>query len=635
MIVKMKFVSIMGKTNDIDRVINKYISKYEIQFENALTEIASEKHIRPLEGINEYAKYIKETETLVNIVNYDNINSVNNLDMSGKKAIEIIKNFSVQISNMSQKKDELIEQKQKLQNLKQQVEPFMNLNFKIEKLLNFEFIKFRFGKMPRDSYKKFETYINELDVFFVPSTIESDYVWGIYFTTEQQRKNVDPMFASLHFERIHISDELKGTPSEAYSDLSQKILKADDEINKITVQQSKEIENHKEEIISAYNKIVTLNDNFSIKKYAAQMKGSVVDAYILVGWITEEDAKKLGEELKDDKEVVYVVEDEKSGVRSRPPTKLKNPKIFRSFEMFTKMYGMPSYNEFDPTIFVALTYAFIFGMMYGDVGQGLVLAIGGFVLYKLKNISLAAIISLAGISSTVFGFAYGSVFGFEEAIPTMWLKPMEDTNTILIVSVSFGVILILVAMIINIVNKINQNKIGEALFGTNGVSGLVFYTTALVAAICTILGKTFLATWVLIILIGIPFLFTAFKEPMIRYMKHKKNLIHGKKGQYFMETFFEMFEVLLSYITNTISFVRIGAFALSHAGMMSIVHMLASGTNEGVNIIILILGNVLVMTMEGLIVGIQVLRLEYYEMFSRFYEADGIEFKPFKTIDNN
>lgn len=630
MIVKMNFVSIMGKTDDIDRVISKYISKYEIQFENALTEISAENHIRPLESTNEYAKYIKDAEALVKIVNCDKIDIITDTDMSTKKAIEIIENFSSQISNISQKKDELIKQKQEFQELKKQVEPFMNLNFKIEKLLNFEFIKFRCGKMPRDSYKKFETYINELDVFFVPSIIESDYVWGIYFTTEQQRKSVDPMFASLHFERIHLSKQLEGTPSEAYNNLSQKILSIDDQINKMTLEQSKEIENHRDEIISAYNKMLALNNNFAIKKYAAQMKGKVVDAYILVGWMTEEDAIRLGNDLKNDDEVVYVVEDEHSGVKSKPPTKLDNPKIFKPFEMFTKMYGIPSYHELDPTIFIALTYAFIFGMMYGDVGQGLILAIGGFALYKLKNINLAAIISLAGICSTVFGFAYGSVFGFEEAIPTMWLKPMEDTNTVLIVSVSFGVILILVAMIINIINKINQHKLGEALFGTNGVSGLVFYSSVLLAVVCFILGKNFIATWILVILIGVPFLLTAFKEPAIRYLNHKKNLIPSSKGQYFMETFFEMFEVLLSYVTNTISFVRIGAFALSHAGMMSIVHMLS---NQGSNILIFVLGNILVMAMEGLIVGIQVLRLEYYEMFSRFYEADGVEFKPFKTIN--
>jgi V/A-type H+-transporting ATPase subunit I len=414
--------------------------------------------------------------------------------------------------------------------------------------------------------------------------------------------------------------------------LAIKILKIEDQINKITNNQSQQIESRKDEIVSAYTKINTLNSNFAIRKYAAHMKSDVLDTYIIVGWITEQDSKKLGKSLENDTEVVYIIEDEYSGVKSKPPTKLENPKLFKPFELFTKMYGMPAYNEMDPTIFVGITYAFIFGMMFGDFGQGLVLLLGGALLYKKKNIQLAAILSFAGLFSTVFGFAYGSVFGYENAIPTMWLKPMEQTLTILAVSVAFGIGLIIVAMLINIINKVRQGRIFEALLDTNGVSGLLFYIATLTSVLLIMIGHIAIAGWLLVIFIGVPLILTAFKEPIIRFMEHKKYLIKGKKSEYLMETFFEMFEVVLSYVTNTISFVRIGAFALSHAGMMGVVHML-SETTRGQNIIILILGNILVMGLEGLIVGIQVLRLEYYEMFSRFFTAGGKEFKPYNKLE--
>jgi V/A-type H+-transporting ATPase subunit I len=119
------------------------------------------------------------------------------------------------------------------------------------------------------------------------------------------------------------------------------------------------------------------------------------------------------------------------------------------------------------------------------------------------------------------------------------------------------------------------------------------------------------------------------KEPLTRLIKKKKQLIKGSKVMFCVETFFEMFEVLLSYVTNTVSFVRVGAFALSHAGMMGVVHLLADTASGNPNIVVLIFGNLLVMGMEGLIVGIQVLRLEFYEIFSRFYTGGGREFKPF------
>ena len=92
-----------------------------------------------------------------------------------------------------------------------------------------------------------------------------------------------------------------------------------------------------------------------------------------------------------------------------------------------------------------------------------------------------------------------------------------------------------------------------------------------------------------------------------------------------------MFEVLLSYFSNTLSFVRIGGFAVSHASMMGVVMMLAGAENGGMgNLIVVILGNLFVCGLEGLIVGIQVMRLEYYEMFSRFYRGGGRKFKPYR-----
>ena len=114
-----------------------------------------------------------------------------------------------------------------------------------------------------------------------------------------------------------------------------------------------------------------------------------------------------------------------------------------------------------PTWFVALTYSFIFGAMFGDVGQGLLLFIGGFLLYKFKHITLAGIISCAGVFSTIFGFMFGSIFGFEDVIPALWLRPMNNMmsvpfigklNTVFIVAIGFGMCLILLCMVFNILN---------------------------------------------------------------------------------------------------------------------------------------------------------------------------------------
>lgn len=135
----------------------------------------------------------------------------------------------------------------------------------------------------------------------------------------------------------------------------------------------------------------------------------------------------------------------------------------------------------------------------------------------------------------------------------------------------------------------------------------------------------------LVIFLGIPVLLFVFKEPLGNLVEKRHKKMEGGKVMFFVQAFFELFETMLSYFSNTISYVRIGAFAVSHAAMMEVVLMLG-GITDGAgnpNWIIIVLGNIIVCVLEGLVVGIQVLRLEYYEMFSRFYTGSGREFHPY------
>lgn len=325
----------------------------------------------------------------------------------------------------------------------------------------------------------------------------------------------------------------------------------------------------------------------------------------------------------------------------KPPIKLKNFFLFRPFEMYVKMYGLPTYGEIDPTAFVAITYAILFGMMFGDVGQGLLLVVGGFLFYRLKKLDLGAIISLSGVFSILFGFMYGSVFGNEEimeqyGLGPLWVNPLksEGTMTLLLTAVAIGVVLILAAMLLNICNLIKTKHYGKMLVDTNGIAGMVFYVTVLAMALSVLTGAFHVAAWIGGTLIAISLLAILFRERLTRMIENKdKFMPAGGIGMYITEAFFELFEILLSFVTNTISFIRIGGFALSHAGMMQVVYLLAEGAN-GYNPVVIILGNLLVMGIEGLIVGIQVLRLEFYEMFSRFYNGGGKPFMPYKLKNN-
>ena len=135
---------------------------------------------------------------------------------------------------------------------------------------------------------------------------------------------------------------------------------------------------------------------------------------------------------------------------------------------------------------------------------------------------------------------------------------------------------------------------------------------------------------VLAVMFGVPLLLMFFKEPLTAFLEKKaRTAAPGGKAMFVIQGFFELFEVLLSYFSNTLSFVRVGAFAVSHAAMMEVVLMLAGAEAGSPNWLVVVLGNLFVCGLEGLVVGIQVLRLEYYELFSRFYRGSGREFKPY------
>ena len=394
-------------------------------------------------------------------------------------------------------------------------------------------------------------------------------------------------------------------------------------------------------LLGARIQLERFSDNFDIRKFAARTETDEQEEYyILCGWMSEEDANAFIKEAQGDDKVYIVVEEDREQYFGEPPTKLENPKLFKPFEMFIKMYGLPKSGEMDPTIFVGIMYSFIFGAMFGDVGQGLLLFIGGAILYFTKKMNLAGIVSLAGIFSTFFGFMFGSIFGFEDVIEPIWLRPMSKMtdlpmigrlNTVFIVAVAFGMGMILLTMIIHIINAAKNHSLGDLCFDTNGIAGLVFYGLLVFAIVMLMTGHSLPGGALLAVLFIIPLLCIAFKEQLTDLCEKKKPAEKTGPVMIVVQALFELIEVLLSYFSNTISFVRIGAFAVSHAAMMQVVMMLAGAESGTPNILVVILGNLFVCGMEGLIVGIQVLRLEYYEMFSRFYKGDGREFEPYNT----
>ncbi len=631
MIEKMRFLSMTGPKDDFDRAVNKYLTKYDIHLENALTELSTTYHLRPFTENNPYKDLIAKSEDLVKKL--DPKEAPLEEMMTRQEAIQIIDTAYSMLSDLNNRKNELKKQRLECNELLNQIEHFRHLNYDISQIMDLKFIKFRFGKVPHEFYTRFSKYVyDNLNTVFYECERDRDYVWGIYFVPANDAVKIDAIYASLHFERMILPNTYQGTPEESFSSILKKIEEINKELEDLYTEIKSRLNSISDQLERAHYTVTTLSRNFDVRKMAActREKSKSEVFYILCGWITEKESELLLQDAEKDNLLYCVVDDGKEDDK-KPPTKLKNINLFKPFEMFIRMYGLPAYNEIDPTSFVAITYSVIFGIMFGDVGQGLCLVIGGSLLYKLRKMNLAAIVALAGIFSTIFGFLYGSVFGFEDLITPIWLSPRENAMTVLGTAVGFGVFLIVLAMIINIINGIKAKEWGRVFFDTNGVAGLVFYAAVIISAVMIFLGYRTPGIILIVIFFLLPLLLIFFKEPLTHLIEKRKQIFPEKKGMFFVESSFELFEILLSYLTNTISFLRVGAFALSHAGMMAVVMLLAGASSGHPNFIVLLLGNVFVSLMEGLIVGIQVLRLEYYEMFSRFYKGTGKEFKPYKS----
>lgn len=644
MVEKMKFISIVGPKEEIDRVTSQYLSRYEIQLENTLSELKDLKNITPCADSNPYRGVLARAEELAG-----RVREIGNAAPSGKRmetqaAVALTEELYAELEKCRAQKSGLEAERKKVVELLVNIRPFQNLHYDVASILHFKHIKFRFGKIPVESYSKLKEYLmDDICTIFDECGRDENYIWGVYFVPAAEEEKVDAVYASLHFERTFIDDDYEGTVEEAFEALTRRQKELEESLAQIEDSFQERLMARGGEMLAAAETISDSAEYFDVRRLAAFTKAKDTVFFILCGWMTREDAERFEKEIEGDADVFCMVEDGKNeSLENRfrkPPTKLKNPRIFKPFEMFIRMYGLPNYQEFDPTIFVAVTYSIIFGAMFGDVGQGLCLFIGGMLLYKFKKMNLAAIVGSCGIFSTIFGFCFGSVFGFEDVIEPLWLRPTEamttlpfigNLNTVFVVAVALGMGLVILMMIFHIINSLRAKQLGEALFDTNGVAGLVFYGAVAAVVVLYMTGNALPAGIVLVVMFVVPLLVIACKEPLTNKLNKKKELIEGGKGMFVVQAFFEMFEVLLSYFSNTLSFVRIGAFAVSHAAMMQVVMMLAGAENGGTpNIIVVIIGNLIVLGMEGLIVGIQGLRLQYYEFFSRFYKGDGREFKPY------
>lgn len=620
---KMKLLSITGKDTDLEKFLAKNIINLDIQIEDAKKVYKKGWKLEYFSYDYTVKEYIKKCEKILDELqiekdddywNYNIINSVSEI----KEKIDNINNQYTEYINKIvdlEKENELMQKNYDI------IKNLVSVDSKIENLYNLKYMKFRYGTVPTKNLEEINRKIDNTDAIYFELKREEEYTWILYLTTEEFLGKVDSFFNVQDFERIWLPKEASGTPEEFINQIEKNIKENLTKIDK----EKEELQNlridAKEILIGAYKQLLLYENVNILKKYIVHDQNGT---FYIVLWVSKDNVENIKSILSNYKNVDYDIFDDDEDIQA--PTKLKNIKIFRPFETLIKMYGVPNSKEIDPTGLVAITAFIMFGFMFGDVGHGLVIFILGLILAKRKA-SLGPVLAIGGISSIIFGVLYGSVFGKEDIIKPILISPMDNIQTMLISGIAVGSIFILIAMIFNIINGIKNKDLQKCLFDKNGISGFLLYGLILAdVAVYFLKGQMLIPINVIVIVSIILILLILFGDTISSKLEKKKE--QAKTPM--VEKIFEIIEMTLSFASNTISFLRLAAFAINHVGLCMAVYLLADMSSGVGNIAIAIIGNIVVIALEGLIVGIQVLRLEYYELFSRFYEGNGREFKSIK-----
>ena len=543
--------------------------------------------------------------------------------------LKVLDELSKNAEEIKNREDSNRYQRSKTKILLKAVEYFEDSDFEISKFTNLKNVKVYIGEIVKGSWIKLkENYENtkilvvhlgsneygESVMIFTPKVYESDMK---YFLNSLSFNNIELPNVNFSFKDLIKAkkNELKDLEKE------QKLIEEEKQTFKNTYMQ---------EILSLYYRYKIIEKIEELESHAVMSQNFV----ILSGFVPESktsNLKNMIEKVSDDV-LIDFSEDNKIPSIFKIPTKLKNNFILKPFETLVKMYSIPNYEEVDPTPFFAITYMLLFGMMFGDVGQGLVFVLVGYMLSS-KLGSLSKIIQRIGVSSIVFGFLYGSVFGLENVIPALIIRPMEDINNILIASIVVGVILVTIAYFIGFYNLNLRKEYAKLYFDKNGISGFIFYLGFLLfliniayfsSKIDTNVSSMLTILSVAIMIITSCLMF--FKPKLAE--KFEKNS-HKKEEFSRVEGGFEMFETVMGFFSNTLSFIRVGAFAINHVGLFMAFHALGHmiGNSFG-NILMIVIGNIVILVLEGLIVFIQAIRLQYYELFSKYFTGEGIDYNP-------
>ena len=533
--------------------------------------------------------------------------------------------------------DQLTEERKRLEQLEstlRQLEPVADIELDISTLRTSHYLYSTLGVMPAANVGRLQTSLARVPHVFL--TLRADpknpVVW--LAGTQANTDILERAARSAYLNPLSLPQSYQGTPEEIIKRLNEELEAGKQKTSELKTTLTKQAETYKTQLLGLLWEIHASR----LIADAIVRFGRLRHTYVIVGWVPSDELEDLMPRIKSasKESLIETFPTNRRGENQNVPVALQNSKFLRPFQMLVTTYARPRYGELDPTWLIALTFPLLFGAMFGDVGHGLLLAGFGVLISsrKVKALSslasLGGLITICGLAATVFGFLYGSFFGFEDVIHALWLVPSKEPLPILAVAIGAGVVLLTIGFLIGIFNYIVSRNWGRLFFGNNGIAGFALYWS-LIGLLAAALGRIPISPVVFVVLAAAASLAIMFSEVLIHLVEGERPLIEGGLGTYAIQAPMEWFEAVISFLSNSLSYVRIGAFAIAHGVLSSVFFILAAlvSPTHGVGYwIVVAIGTVFIVLFEGLIVGIQTMRLEYYEFFSKFFTGGGMRFEP-------
>lgn len=584
------------------------------------------------------------TENYTGSYDFDNMVDLDTVRPDVERVENEVKSTSDQLNNERKRLEQLESQLH-------QLEPIADVNVEVSALRKSNFLHSILGVLPAANVNRLETSLSRVPhVFF---TLREDTQRPVVWLLGPRSNSdiIDRAAKSAYLNPLSLPEEFEGTPAVITGSIRKAIEASKQKIS--------ELEANLRNLSGTYRQ--ELNQMLWDVHVSRSMADAIVrfgqlrHTYVVVGWVPTADLELLTQRLKQASPEILIeaIPTERSGHHTNVPVALSTNKWLRPIQMLVTQYGRPSYGELDPTWLMAFTFPLLFGAMFGDLGQGLVLLVLGLLIDRgviLKAMSsLGLLIAYCGASAAIFGFLYGSIFGFEGHLieeylgfnfEAPWLSPINEILPVLSLAIDAGIVILMLSFLLGMFNNIRARDWSHLVFGHTGIVMFIFYI-AFLALLGSFLGTTAIAPKVAVAIASLPLpwtlvllvfgLLVMFSGALRNWMEGHRPIEGSGVGGFLMfvvQSFMDLFESFISLLSNTLSFVRVGAFAVAHGGLSLAIFSLAGEEPDLGFWITLIIGNLFIIGFEGLIVGIQTMRLHYYEILGKFFHGGGMRFEP-------